>query len=94
MSDYEREEPMTDPDSSVNDARITAVERELEHLDSLAGRVTGQLAGRMGEVRAEARNLASWELDNFEDFLDDVDHQLNMLRSWADRLRATIREVR
>jgi hypothetical protein len=85
---------MTDPYSSVNDARMTAVEHELEHLDSLAGQVTGQLAGRMGEVRAEARNLASWELDNFEDFLDDVDHQLAILARWSDRLRATIREVR
>jgi hypothetical protein len=83
-----------DPYSSVNDARMSAVERELEHLDPIAGRLTGQLAGRMGEVRAEARNLPSWELDNFEDFLDDVEHQLAILARWSDRLRATIREVR
>lgn len=83
-----------DPTSSVNDPRLTAVERELEHLDSIAGLVTGQLAGRTGELRAEVRNLASWELDNFEDFLDDVDHQLAILARWSDRIRAIIREVR
>jgi hypothetical protein len=83
-----------DPYSSVNDRRVDVLVRELEHLDPIAGRLTGQLAGRMGELRAELRNLSSSELDNLEDFLDDVGHQLNMLRRWADRVRATIQEVR
>lgn len=83
-----------DPDSSEGDPRFEVIERELEHIDPIAGRLIGQLAGRMGELRAELRNKASWELDNFEDFLDDVEHQVNILRRWVDRIRATVREVR
>jgi hypothetical protein len=85
---------MSDPDSSVNDRRMVALERELEHIDPIAGRLCGQLAGRMGELRAEMRGLASWELDNFEDFLDDVEHQVAILARWVDRIRAAVREVR
>jgi hypothetical protein len=87
---------MQDPDpySSDGDRRIEVIERELEHIDPLAGRLTGHLAGRMGELRAEVATMSSWDRDNFEDFLDDAEHQVAILARWVDRIRAVMREPR
>jgi len=83
-----------DPYSSEGDRRMKVIERELERLDPLAGRLCGHLAGRMNELRAEARGMDPWQLDNFEDFLDDVEHQAAILARWVDRIRAVVREAR
>jgi len=83
-----------DPDSSEGDRRMEVIERELAHIDPVAGRLCGHLAGRMGELRAEVRSADSWTLDNFEDFLDDAEHQVAILRRWIDRVRAVVREGR
>jgi hypothetical protein len=83
-----------DPYSSDGDRRMEVIERELARVNPLAGIMTGHLAGRMGELRAEVKVASSWELDNFEDFLDDVDHQLAILTRWVSRIRAVTREAR
>jgi hypothetical protein len=83
-----------DPYSSDGDRRIEVIERELEHLDPLAGKLCGHLAGRMGELRAEVANMPSWDRDNFEDFLDDAEHQVAILTRRISRCRAVMREQR